>query len=255
MEISLESLQVSVGGRTQIRGVDLEIGSGHAQVILGASGAGKSLLLKCINGLVRPSAGRVLVGGERVDQMAESRLGALRRQVGYVFQYSALFDSMSVFDNLIWAPREHLRLPASELRELAERSLVRVGLSELIPRMCDVMPVSLSGGMAKRVALARALALEPDVLLHDEPTSGLDPASTTAIGDLVRELNREGGITTVVVTHDVELACRIGDHISILGDGELVFQGTPGQLKAARDRPEVRCYLEGKSYSEGGESS
>ena len=250
MKLSLQGVKKRYGSVAVLDGVDLEVPSGGLQVVLGASGAGKSVLLRCFNGLERPDEGTVLVGDRAVETMSEAELVELRLDVGYVFQYSALFDSLSVFENLAWAARAHRGLAGAELRAEAARCLRQVGLDDLVESMEQVAPATLSGGRRKRVAFARALAVAPVVLLHDEPTAGLDPASSRVIGRLIQELNSRAGITSVVVTHDVELALRLAHRIAILSGGRIVFQGTAGELEAGRESGAIRHYLEGTPDSE-----
>ncbi|MBI3890000.1 MAG: ATP-binding cassette domain-containing protein [Candidatus Wallbacteria bacterium] len=245
MRIEVSGLVVRYGEQAVLDGVELSVPEGGLHVILGGSGTGKSVLLRCLNGLERPAAGSVRVGEREVTKLSAGELGELRLDVGYVFQYSALFDSMSVFDNVAWAAREHRGLRGEALREEAQRCLTRVGLEELVESMDRMAPSALSGGRRKRVALARAMAMAPRVLLHDEPTSGLDPASARAIGTLIADLNRAEGITTVVVTHDLDLAAKLAHRISLLARGRFVFEGNAGELRDRTGDADVRRYLEG----------
>ncbi len=250
MKLEVEGLTVRFGPRVVLDRIDLAVPSGGLHVILGGSGVGKSRLLRCLNGLERPAAGTVRVGEREVTAMGERELEELRQDVGYVFQHSALFDSMSVFDNIAWAAREHRGLRGADLREEVVRCLARVGLQTFVESMERLAPAALSGGERKRVALARAMALAPRVLLHDEPTAGLDPASARLVGDLIGALNRDEGLTSVVVTHDLELAMRLAHRISLLASGRFVFEGTAGQLRERSAGGEVRRYLEGERAGE-----
>lgn len=247
MRLSVRGVTVRFGPREVLSGIDFEVPSGGLEVILGGSGSGKSVLLRTMNGLEKPDSGEVTAGETSLAGLGAGALARIRLEVGYVFQYSALFDSLSVFENVAWAAREHRRLRGAELSAEAARCLERVGLGELVGAMERTAPATLSGGRRKRVALARALALSPRALLHDEPTSGLDPASSRAIGELIASLNRAEGLTTVVVTHDVELARRLGGRISLLAGGRFAFQGSAEQFDARRQDADIKRYLDGEA--------
>ena len=205
-----------------LRGVDLEIERGETVAILGASGSGKSVTLKTINGLIPPDSGRVEVFGQPVTELDERALIPIRRRISYLFQSGALFDSMTVFDNIAFPLREHLFLGPVELRERVQGLLSMVDLDGVD----DLYPSVLSGGMRKRVAVARALALEPEVILYDEPSTGLDPVTSRTIADLIIDLDRRLGVTSVVVTHDIPLVMRVAQRAVFLDGGLVVFSGT-----------------------------
>lgn len=230
MEIRVENLHRSFAGVPVLEDISFTIPAGELFVILGASGSGKSVLLRHLNGLERPSAGRVLLDGTAIGLLPEREMRPWRLRVGYVFQYSALFDSMTLFENLTWAVREHTHPSAGALRECAERVLREVGMADLIAGMEHCAVTELSGGRQKRIALARALAVGPKALLHDEPTSGLDPESALHISRLIVQLNRTRGMTTVVVTHDLPLAMAMADRIGVVSKGKLAFLGTAREL-------------------------
>jgi len=219
--IVLENVSKAFGANRVLRNASLTVLRGEAVVVLGASGSGKSVTLKTINGLIQPDSGHVEVLGHRVDDADERKLIPLRRQVSYLFQGGALFDSMSVFDNLAFPLREHLDLTEDQLEERVESLLEMVQLEGI----GDKTPSELSGGMRKRVALARALALEPEIILYDEPTTGLDPVTGDAIAELILDLDRRLGVTSVIVTHDIPLTRKVADRVVFLADGAFIFSG------------------------------
>jgi phospholipid/cholesterol/gamma-HCH transport system ATP-binding protein len=216
-----------------LRGVNLEVQSGETLVLLGGSGSGKSVLLKHLNGLLRPDAGTVEVEGTRLETLDEDALVPVRRQVSMLFQQGALFDSLSVGENVAFPLREHHMLPPEKIPGRVAEALAMVGL-ENTERL---MPAELSGGMRKRAALARALVLEPRVLLYDEPTTGLDPVVAAKINHLIRDLQRQLGLTAVVVTHDLASAFYVADRIAFLYEGRIRFTGTPAEARATTDAP------------------
>ena len=220
--IVLEDVSKAFGPNRVLRDASLTVRRGETVVVLGASGSGKSVTLKTINGLVPTDSGRVEVLGHRVDEATERQLIPLRRRVSYLFQGGALFDSMSVFGNLAFPLREHLDLTTEELEDRVEALLEMVQLEGVGAQM----PSELSGGMRKRVALARALALEPEIILYDEPTTGLDPVTGDAIADLILDLDRRLGVTSVVVTHDIPLTRRVADRVVFLSEGSFIFSGS-----------------------------
>jgi phospholipid/cholesterol/gamma-HCH transport system ATP-binding protein len=213
--------------------VDLEIQSGETLVLLGGSGSGKSVLLKHLNGLLRPDAGSVEVEGTGLDQLSEDALVPIRRRVSMLFQQGALFDSLSVGDNVAFPLREHRMLGEDAIPARVAEALAMVDL-EGTERL---MPSELSGGMRKRAALARALVLEPRILLYDEPTTGLDPVVAAKINHLIRDLQRQLGLTGVVVTHDLGSAFYVGDRIAFLHEGRIRFVGSPAEARATPDPP------------------
>ena len=224
-----------------LRGVDLTVREGETLVLLGPSGTGKSVLLKHAIGLLMPDRGDVLVDGVSIPTATRQQLKAVRRKVGYVFQHAALFDSLTVARNLSLAlESEDDPRPAAELRPQAAELLRRVNLDPAV--VLDQFPGSLSGGMRKRVGVARAIASRPRYVLYDEPTTGLDPVNAETIDALIQELADELGVTSIVVTHDLESAFQVGDRIALLTDGELRACGTPDEILASDD-PVVRRFM------------
>jgi len=216
-----------------LRGIDLDVTSGETLVLLGGSGSGKSVLLKHLNGLLRPDDGSVEVDGTRLETLDEDALVPVRRQVSMLFQQGALFDSLSVGENVAFPLREHRMLPPDKIPARVAEALAMVGLE----KSEQLMPSELSGGMRKRAALARALVLEPRVLLYDEPTTGLDPVVAAKINHLIRDLQRQLGLTSVVVTHDLASAFYVADRLAFLYEGRIRFTGTPAEARATTDAP------------------
>jgi phospholipid/cholesterol/gamma-HCH transport system ATP-binding protein len=221
-----------------LRGLDLDVLRGETLVVLGGSGSGKSVLLKHMNGLLQPDAGSVEVDGQVMGGIPEEQLGPVRRNVAMLFQQGALFDSLTVGENVAYPLREHRLATGDELRARVRRALAMVDLagSEAL------MPAELSGGMRKRAALARALVLEPRAVLYDEPTTGLDPVVAARINHLVRDLQRTLGLTSVVVTHDLASAFFVADRIAFLYEGRIRFAGPPAEARASRD-PHLHEFL------------
>ena len=217
----------SFRSKAVLRGVTLDVLPGETLVLLGGSGSGKSVLLKHLNGLIRPDAGSIEVEGVQLETLDEDGLVPIRRRVSMLFQQGALFDSLPVGENVAFPLREHHMLPDDEIPARVGEALAMVGL-EGTER---VMPSELSGGMRKRAALARALVLEPRVVLYDEPTTGLDPVVAAKINDLIRELQQRLGLTSVVVTHDLKSAFYVADRIAFLFEGRIAFTGTPGDAR------------------------
>lgn len=215
-------VEKSFGPKAVLRGLDLEVRGGETMVVLGPSGSGKSVLLKLALGLLRPDRGRIELAGEPVTGVPEHRLRHVRRKTGMVFQGGALFDSLSVAENVAFALREHSGMAEERIGARVTECLKMVNLAGA----AELMPAELSGGMKKRVALARAVALEPEVILYDEPTTGLDPVVAFRINRLIRGLQRGLGVTSVVVTHDVDSAAYVGDRIAWLLGGRIDFIGT-----------------------------
>ena len=206
--------------------INMKIRRGHIVVIIGGSGAGKSTLLKILIGLDKPTSGSVHVDGEDIVPLGDRKMNRVRRKMGMVFQYSALLDSMNVLDNVAFPLREHTRLREKEVRRRVAEKLEVLGL----PGIEKKMPSELSGGMRKRVGLARALMLEPQILMYDEPTSGLDPLTSRLVDGLIQETRDRFGVTSIVISHDMSGALKIADHIYLLARGQLVAHGTPQQL-------------------------
>lgn len=240
--IAVEGLRFAVGGRAVLQGVHLEVAAGEIVAVMGISGSGKTTLLKCMAGLVRPTGGSIRVGEAEITGLAEEALNEQRRRLGMVFQYAALFDSLTVYENVVFGVRYHGRHQEDELRELARRQLAAVGLEGTEA----LFPSQLSGGMRKRVGVARALAAGPEVVFYDEPTSGLDPVVARLIDDLIVSVRDRFGVTSVVVSHDVSSVLRTADRVALLHDGKIVENGTPEQIQASENAV-VRQFIEGRS--------
>jgi phospholipid/cholesterol/gamma-HCH transport system ATP-binding protein len=229
--IECRNLHKSFGEKPVLRGVHLIVEQGETMVILGGSGSGKSVLLKHMNGLLIPDAGEVFLEGLEISQLEEEELGVARKKVAMVFQGSALFDSLSVWENVAYPLNEHTDWSLDEIQTRVREVLSLVDLE----RTEDLYPAELSGGMKKRAALARALALRPKGLLYDEPTTGLDPAMTQRINRLIRDLQQRLGVTSVVVTHDLESAFAVADRFAFLSGGKIRVLGTRNEIKSAAD--------------------
>ena len=229
------------GGRAVLDGLDFDIYRGECLVILGRSGSGKSVTLRQLNGLDKPDAGSVEFAGTNLSVLDERKLFPFRRRIGMLFQGGALFDSMNIFDNIAFPLREHSRKSEREIAETVRHKLDLVRLKDVERKM----PPDLSGGMRKRAALARSLALDPEVMLFDEPTTGLDPVTSATIGKLIRSIQSELGVTSVVVTHDIPLTRQVGDRIGFLSSGKFRFIGPVREAEASRD-PELADFLAGR---------
>jgi phospholipid/cholesterol/gamma-HCH transport system ATP-binding protein len=235
----------SFGRQRVLRRVSIDFLRGKTTVILGPSGCGKTVTIKHIIGLLRPDQGEVWFDGIRVDQRNEAGLVDVRRRIGFLFQQGALFDSMSVRDNVAFPLIEHTALEKDEREEFVERVLRMVGMAGSI----DKMPAALSGGQRKRVALARAIVLEPQLVLYDEPTTGLDPIRSDVINELILKLKRELSITGIVVTHDLVSAFKVADMMVMLYDGNVVLQGTPDDFRDSPDE-HVQRFLRGEATAD-----
>ena len=241
MSIEIRGLHKSFGEKHVLRGFSLTVEEGHTFSIIGYSGSGKSVTLKSILGLIRPDSGEVWVDGQNVHSLPRKELYALRRNVGYVFQFAALFDSMTVGENVAMGLRRIKTMTDPEIRDRVSESLRLVDLVGAEDRY----PSELSGGMRKRAGLARAIATEPKYLLYDEPTTGLDPVTTTTIDHLINRMAAELGVTALVVTHDMTSAYRISDRIAMLHEGSIRMVGTPDEIRATDD-PVVQGFVEGR---------
>jgi len=227
--------------RTEVlRGVSFALKHGQTLVIMGGSGSGKTVMLRCIAGLLRPDTGRIRDFGIFIERLSEEELLPIRRRMGYVFQGAALFDSLTVHDNVAYPLREHTSLEEDEIKERVLHFLSLVGLTDGV---LGLLPGELSGGMRKRVGIARALAVEPEVLLFDEPTAGLDPTNARLVGDLITRVCD----TAIVVTHDVDLTKTVADRVAILIGGEFAALGERDEVLAA-DNPAVRAFLAGEAH-------
>jgi len=214
------------GGRTILDGINMTIPRGQVVAIMGGSGCGKTTLLRLIGGQLRPQSGSVTVDGQVVHRLSESKLYALRRRMGMLFQFGALFTDLSVFENVAFPMREHTVLPEELIRDLVLMKLNAVGLRGA----AQLMPNELSGGMARRVALARSIALDPQLIMYDEPFTGLDPISLSIIGQLIRRLNDALGASSIVVTHDVAASLAIVDYVYFVSEGRIAAEGTPEEI-------------------------
>jgi phospholipid/cholesterol/gamma-HCH transport system ATP-binding protein len=240
--IRITGLKKTLGRRAVLDGVDLEIKTGESVVVMGRSGTGKSVLLKHIVGLMKPAAGRIEIGGEDIVGMRPRELDEVRKRMGMLFQSAALFDSLTVGENVALPLRTHTRMDDGQIRARVKERLEWVGLEGVEPSK----PASLSGGMRKRVGLARAIVMDPAIILYDEPTTGLDPIMADVIDQLIRSLQRRLGVTTVSVTHDLASAFKIADRIAMLHEGRVVFTGTVAETQTTTD-PLMRQFIEGSS--------
>ncbi len=227
--VEISNLNFGYGSRLVLKGINLTVPKGSLVAIMGLSGCGKTTLLRLIGGQLQARDGSVTVAGQRLNDMNQDELYALRRRLGMLFQFGALFTDLSVYDNVAFQMREHTRLPESVIRDLTLMKLNAVGLRGVQ----SLMPSEMSGGMARRVALARATALDPELILYDEPFAGLDPISLGVIGQLIRRLNDALGATSVLVTHDVQESLKIVDYVYFVSEGVIVAQGTPDQIRAS----------------------
>jgi len=246
--IVARNVVVRLGGRAVLDGLNLSVHAGESLVIAGPSGCGKSVFLKTILRLLEPAAGEILIEGRDILKMTDREFLALRTRIGMVFQSPALFDSMTVWENVGFFLLNHTDLPADEVRRRVSASLEAVGL----PGIEDKLPEELSGGMKRRVSIARALIGKPSILLYDEPTTGLDPITSASIAGLMREIHRREGATTVAVTHDVQLAARLADRIALISNGRIEELGTFEELKRTSRNPLILSYLEAEEREEAG---
>ncbi|MBN2515282.1 MAG: ABC transporter ATP-binding protein [Deltaproteobacteria bacterium] len=238
--IELVDVHKSFGTQKVLDGLNLRIEDGKTTVIIGKSGGGKSVLLKHIIGLLKPDSGQILVNGIDITTLNDRELNEVRKNFGMLFQEAALFDSMNVGENVAFPLREHTKKKEKEIREIVDERLRAVGL----PGVENKMPSELSGGMRKRVGLARALAMHPQIILYDEPTTGLDPIMTEAINDLIINTQKNFNVTCVVISHDIESIFEIGHNIAMLYDGKIVEYGTPEVIKQS-DNPVLKQFLSG----------
>jgi len=229
--VELRDVHFSYGERPILRGLSLAVPRGKVTAIMGASGGGKTTVLRLIGGQQRAQQGQVLFDGQDVGRMNTAALYAARRRMGMLFQFGALFTDMSVFDNVAFPLREHTDLSELLIRDIVLMKLHAVGLRGAR----DLMPGQISGGMARRVALARSIALDPELVMYDEPFAGLDPISLGTAAQLIRQLNDAMGLTTIIVSHDVEITFQIADHVIILGPGTIAAQGTPDEVRNSTD--------------------
>ena len=229
--IRLNNVKKCFGDKEALKGISLTIQRGETIAIIGGSGSGKSTLLRLMIGLDRPTSGAIHIGDENIVVLDEDALDRVRLRMGMVFQYSALFDSMSVGENVAFGLREHTHKSEEEIRRIVREKLALVGL----PDAAGLMPQELSGGMKKRVGLARAIATDPEIIFYDEPSSGLDPIMTAKIDELIIDMQKKLGVTSVVVTHDMASASRIADRIAMIYDGELIAVDTAARFQDIAD--------------------
>jgi phospholipid/cholesterol/gamma-HCH transport system ATP-binding protein len=249
--ISLEQVTMQFGAQRVLHAIDLVVGRGQTLGVIGESGCGKTVLLKLIIGLLRPTVGRVIFDKRNLEKLSEAQLTQQRLRFGFLFQGAALFDSLSVYDNVAFGLRAQSRKSESAIYDIVRNRLQEVGLS---PSVLNKKPAELSGGMKKRVGLARALALDPEVMLYDEPTTGLDPIMTDVINELILQTRRKRTVTSVIVTHEMKTINKVADRVVMLyplsrlkaGEPQILFDGTPDQLRDCAD-PRVRQFVEGEA--------
>lgn len=239
--IELKNVTVAYGSRVILDNISMTIGDGVTLVILGGSGSGKSTLLRLLIGLQKPTSGHILVDGVDITSLSESEFNQVRRKMGMVFQYSALFDSLSVGENVAFGLRQHTKLSDEDIKKIVSQRLDWVGLAGYE----DYMPNELSGGMKKRVSLARAIAEDASILLYDEPTSGLDPITSMQISHLIRDMQKRLGCTSLVVTHDMRSAFYVGDAIALLDKGNFVEVSPPAQFQESKNKL-VQSFIHGQ---------
>jgi phospholipid/cholesterol/gamma-HCH transport system ATP-binding protein len=237
--IEIKDLHKSFGSSQVLTGINLDIDEGSTCVILGGSGSGKTVLMKHMIGLLTPDSGRVVVDGEDVQGLGAEEWARVRRKFGMVFQAAALFDSMTVYENVSFPLREHTHVSEAESREIVRKKLSIVGLKGVEEKY----PADLSGGMRKRVGLARAIILDPKIVLYDEPTTGLDPITTDYVDEMILDAKRELGVTSVVISHDIASAFKVADKIAFLYQGQIVEQGPGPQLRNSQ-HPAVKHFLQ-----------
>jgi phospholipid/cholesterol/gamma-HCH transport system ATP-binding protein len=238
--VDVQSLNFSYGRRPILKGISMRVPRGKVVAIMGASGSGKTTLLRAIGGQLKPSSGVVRVAGQDINKLDDDGLYALRRRMSMLFQFGALFTDMDVFENVAFPLREHTHLPESMIRDLVLMKLEAVGMRGAH----KLRPAELSGGMARRVALARAVVLDPSLVMYDEPFAGLDAIALAVIGRLVRKLNDALGATSIVVSHDVEESLNIVDYLYFISEGVIVGEGTPDEIRAS-EHPYIRQFVRG----------
>ena len=243
--ISLRQLTMTFGSKVVLDELDLDVYKGETLAVIGPSGSGKSTVIKVLTGLLAPTSGSVQIEGQETSGFDDDAWDELRCHMGVVFQYSALFDFLSVGENVAFGLRRHFKLPEDEIQHRVAALLEMVGM----PGTQSMMPAELSGGMKKRVGLARALAMQPQVVFYDEPTSGLDPVMTMTISRLIRKTQQTLGVTSVLVTHDMESAYFAADRIAMLYKGKIVQVGTPDEIKRSRN-PIVHAFVNGLELKE-----
>ena len=240
--IELVDVHKSFGAQKVLQGISLKVPKGRTTVIIGRSGSGKSVILKHMIGLIKPDQGKVLVDGQDLTTLDDRQLNTVRRRFGMLFQDAALFDSMTSGQNVAFPLREHTKASSSKIAKIVAEKLSLVGL----PGVEDKMPSQLSGGMRKRVGLARAIALEPEIILFDEPTTGLDPLMTDAINRLIKDTQEQLGVTAVAISHDIAGAYQIAHHMAMLYEGKIIASGTPEKIKNSENEV-VQQFIHGRA--------
>lgn len=240
--IKIENLSYAIGNKVILNSVNLEVQKGETMAVMGMSGAGKSTLLKCIAGLQKPNSGRLLIDGTDIVPLRESKINSIRKRIGMVFQYAALFDSMTVMENIAFGLRRHTDMTEVQIKEAVECNLNTVGLAGTE----KLMPAELSGGMKKRVGLARALAMKPDIVMYDEPTAGLDPITSATIAELMVQTRDDLGVTSVLVSHDIPTILRVSNRIAMLHRGKILAVGTAEEIQQSENAA-VQQFVHGRS--------
>jgi len=241
-KIRVANIHKSFGENRVLQGANLEVRRGESMVVIGGSGSGKTVLIKCIIGLIQPDEGEIYVDGEEISSLSEREMNEVRKKFGMLFQGGALFDSLTVWENVGFGLRQHRRLGDEEIRKIASEKLALLGLKNIE----DIMPAELSGGMKKRVSLARAIAMEPQILLYDEPTTGIDPVMADAINELIIRMRDHLNMTSIAITHDMTSAYKIADRIAMLYQGKIIEVGTPEEIRSSTD-PIVQQFIHGRS--------
>ncbi len=242
MKLRVVNLYKSFGEKHVLKGCDLEVQEGESMVVIGGSGSGKTVLIKCIIGLIQPDEGKIYVDGLEITSLNERELSDVRKKFGMLFQGGALFDSLRIWENVGFGLRQHTQQSEEEIRKISSEKLRLVGLRDIE----DLMPSELSGGMKKRVSLARAIAMEPEILLYDEPTTGIDPIMADAINGLIIQMREKLNVTSIAITHDMKSAYKIADRIAMLYQGKIIEVGTPEEIKNSSNLI-VQQFIQGKS--------
>lgn len=242
VKIEVVDLYKSFDNNQVLRGVNLAVREGESMVVIGGSGVGKSVLIKCIIGLIRPDSGSIRVDGQEITSLSDKSLNEIRKKFGMLFQAGALFDSLPVWENVGFGLKQHTTLRDEEIKAIAIEKLRILGLRHVE----DLMPSELSGGMRKRVSLARAIAMEPEILLYDEPTTGLDPIMADAINDLIVQMREKLRVTSIAITHDMVSAYKIADRIAMLYEGMIIEVGTPQEIRESPNAV-VQQFTQGKA--------
>ncbi|RKY04170.1 ABC transporter ATP-binding protein [Candidatus Poribacteria bacterium] len=239
--ISLKDVHLSIDGKPVLKGLSLDIYEGETMIIMGRSGCGKTVTLKVILGLLKPDSGEVWVDGKEITKLDQDELNEVRKKIGVLFQSSALFDSLTVGENVAFMLNQHTDLPKEEIKKIVAEKLALVGMAGTE----DMKPAQLSGGMRKRVGLARAIAMNPKIILYDEPTTALDPITVSGILRLIKGLHDKLGVTSVIVTHDIPSAFFLGSRIAMMHDGRIIEVGSPEEIKRS-ENPFVKAFLSGE---------